>query len=68
MKTYLKRIWSRLLATFAGLQCDRCGKRGASLVIDAVRTSREESDGGRVRRSTFTVRSCSALCQRCRGR
>ena len=62
----LKRLWSRLVATVLGLKCDRCGKRGASLTIDADRTRREERDGGRVVFSTFAVRGCSALCPRCR--
>lgn len=61
-----RRFLSRLLATFFGLACDRCGCRGAALTLDAARTSRTELDGGRVRLSTFAVRSCSALCPRCR--
>ncbi len=60
------RLWSRLMATFLGLKCDRCGRRGAALTIDADRTKREERDGGREVFSTFAVRGCSALCQRCR--
>lgn len=63
----LRRILSRLAATFFGLRCDKCGRRGAALTIDADRTSRTESDGGRVRVSTFAVRKCSCLCPRCRG-
>ncbi len=61
-----RRLLSRLTATLFGLRCDRCGKRGASLTIDADRTARTESDGGRIVHSTFAVRSASALCPRCR--
>lgn len=66
MKSYLRRLWSRLVATFLGLKCDRCGRRGANLVLDAERTSREEQDGGRIIVREFKVRSCKALCPRCR--
>ena len=66
VRAYFKRLWSRLCATFLGLVCDRCGRRGASLVIDAERTSREELDGGRMVVREFKVKSCRCLCPRCR--
>lgn len=54
------------MATFLGLKCDHCCRRGANLVLDAERTSREEQDGGRIVVREFKVRSCKALCSRCR--
>jgi hypothetical protein len=61
-----QRWWSGFLSLFLGLKCDRCGRRGASLTIEAERTHREEQDGGRVRVSEYRVRSAAALCPKCR--
>ncbi len=51
---------------FFGLKCDRCGVRGASLTVVAVRTFREERDGGRECVSKYAVKSCGAYCSYCR--
>ncbi len=61
-----RRLLSRLAATFFGLKCDRCGVRGASLTVVAVRTFREERDGGRECVSKYAVKSCGAYCSYCR--
>ena len=61
-----RRLLSRLAATFLGLKCDRCGRRGASLTIDAEPISRGEQDGGRIVVRHFQVNGSGALCPQCR--
>jgi hypothetical protein len=63
-----RRLLSRLTATLFGLTCDVCGRRGASLTIEAIPTAREERDDGRVILRTFAVRSARSLCPHCRNR
>ena len=64
--SWLRTFCRRLVNTFLGVPCERCGCRGASLVLDAVPAGKRLDGRRGLVVKTFKVHAATWLCLKCR--